>query len=543
LSHSKFFLDLDVRIKFTRPTLIYNRMETMSSIKEPLTISEVSPRAGKKEWIGLGVIALPCALYSMDLTVLNLAVPHLTVDLKPSSSELLWIVDIYGFLVAGLLITMGTLGDRIGRRRLLMIGAAAFGLASVLAAYSTTAEMLIAARAILGIAGATLAPSTLSLIRNMFLDPKQRTIAIGVWVASYSAGGAVGPVIGGLMLEYYWWGSVFLIAVPVMILLLTLGPVLLPEFKDPNAGKLDFISAFLSLSSVLSIIFGLKKMAENGFDWLPVFSVIIGILIGILFLRRQRRLKDPMIDLNLFAAPAFSAALTIYTLITFIAFGGFIFIFQYLQLVQKFSPMEAGLLALPSFGGFIIGSVFAPMLAHRIRPVNVITAGLVMAAIGFGLITQVDVETGLGFLVTGMLVYSLGLAPVITLATDLIVGAAPPERAGVASAISETSSEFGGALGIAILGSIGTAIYRMRMKEGIPSEVSNALADEATETLGAAVTVASKISDDASAQMLATANDAFVTGMQVNSLIGAIIAIGLAFLAAFFLKNVKGGGH
>jgi DHA2 family multidrug resistance protein-like MFS transporter len=477
----------------------------------------------------------------MDLTVLNLAVPHLTIDLKPSSSELLWIVDIYGFLVAGLLITMGTLGDRIGRRRLLMIGAAAFGLASVLAAYSTTAEMLIGARAVLGIAGATLAPSTLSLIRNMFLDSRQRTVAIGVWVASYSAGGAIGPVVGGTMLEYYWWGSVFLIAVPVMVLLLTLGPLLLPEFKDPNAGTLDFTSAFLSLAAVLSMIFGLKKIAEDGFGLLPAFSIITGIIIGVLFLRRQRMLKDPMIDLNLFTVPAFNAALTIYTLITFIAFGGFIFIFQYLQLVRAFSPMEAGLLSLPSFGGFIIGSVVAPMLAHRIRPVKIVTAGLIMAALGFGLITQVAVESGLGFLVIGMLIYSLGLAPVITLTTDLIVGAAPPERAGVASAISETSSEFGGALGIAILGSIGTAIYRMRMEDGMPKEVPPALADEATQTLGAAVTVSSNTTDDVSAQILATANDAFVTGMQVNSFIGAVIAVALAFLAAAFLRNVKGG--
>ena len=267
-----------------------------------VTAESPTPRAGNKEWIGLAVIALPCMLYSMDLTVLNLAVPHLTADLKPSSSELLWIVDIYGFLIAGFLITMGTLGDRIGRRRLLLIGAAAFGSASILAAFSNSAETLILSRAILGIAGATLAPSTLSLIRNMFLDPKQRTVAIGVWVASYSAGGAIGPVIGGMMLEYFWWGSVFLIAVPVMILLLTLGPIFLPEFKDPNAGRLDFISALLSLAAVLSMIFGLKKIAEHGIGLIPVLSILVGIGIGALFLRRQRRLADPMIDLKLFGS-------------------------------------------------------------------------------------------------------------------------------------------------------------------------------------------------------------------------------------------------
>src|SRR5688572_26406197 len=221
-----------------------------------MTASVPPPRAGRREWIGLAVIALPCLLYSMDLTVLNLAVPHLSAALQPSSAQLLWIIDVYGFLVAGSLITMGTLGDRIGRRRLLMIGAAAFGIGSVIAAFSTSAEMLIATRALLGVAGATLAPSTLSLIRNMFLDPHQRTFAIGVWVTSYSIGGAIGPLLGGVLLEYFWWGSVFLLGVPVMVLLLIVGPKLLPEYRDPNAQPIDIASAVLSLASVLLVIYG-----------------------------------------------------------------------------------------------------------------------------------------------------------------------------------------------------------------------------------------------------------------------------------------------
>src|SRR5687768_5332864 len=276
--------------------------------------SMTNSKATRREWIGLSVIALPCVLYSMDLTVLNLAVPHLSADLKPTSAQLLWILDIYGFLVAGSLITMGTLGDRIGRRRLLMIGAAAFGVASVIAAFANSAEMLIAARALLGVAGATLAPSTLSLIRNMFLDPNQRTFAIGVWVTSYSVGGAIGPLLGGILLEYFWWGSVFLLGVPVMLLLLVLGPVLLPEYRDPKAGRLDLLSAALSLAAVLSVIYGLKRIAEDGPGWLPVLSIVTGLGLGLLFLRRQRRLADPLIDLRLFRVPAFSASLVTYTL-------------------------------------------------------------------------------------------------------------------------------------------------------------------------------------------------------------------------------------
>src|SRR3954470_1638075 len=214
----------------------------------------IAPRATRREWIGVGVLALPCLLYSMDLTVVNLAVPQISAQLGPSSAQLLWILDIYGFMIAGSLITMGTIGDRIGRRRLLMIGAAAFGAASVLAAFSRSAEMLIATRALLGMAGATLAPSTLSLIRNMFHDPQQRTVAIGVWITSYSAGGAIGPLLGGVLLEPFWWGSVFLAGVPVMALLLAVGPVLLPEYRDPKARRLDVASAVLSLAGVLLVI-------------------------------------------------------------------------------------------------------------------------------------------------------------------------------------------------------------------------------------------------------------------------------------------------
>ncbi|HZA25693.1 MAG TPA: MFS transporter, partial [Dehalococcoidia bacterium] len=197
-----------------------------------------TPRATRREWIGLGVLAIACVLYAMDLTVLHLAVPSLSADLQPSSVQLLWIIDVYGFLVGGSLITMGTLGDRIGRRKLLLIGAAAFGVASVMAAFSTSAEMLIAARALMGVAGATLAPSTLSLIFSMFRDPRQRSVAIGVWISGFSAGAAIGPVVGGVLLEFFWWGSVFLLALPVMALLLALGPRVLPEFRDPQAGRL-----------------------------------------------------------------------------------------------------------------------------------------------------------------------------------------------------------------------------------------------------------------------------------------------------------------
>ena len=357
------------------------------------SLNETNPRATSREWIGLAVLALPCLLYSMDLTVLNLAVPAISEDLHPSSTQLLWIIDIYGFLVAGSLITMGTLGDRIGRRKLLLMGAAAFGATSILAAFSTSATMLIASRALLGFAGATLAPSTLSLIRNMFLDDKQRTVAISIWITSYSAGAAIGPPLGGLLLEYFWWGSVFLLAVPVMVLLLILGPMLLPEFKDPNAGKPDILSAGLSLVGVLLVIFGLKRIAQDGFEGMPAASILAGLAVGALFVRRQLSLADPLIDLSLFKKPSFTAALVTYMMGAVVMFGAFIFIYQYLQLVLDLSPLEAGLWAMPFAGGFIVASMLSPMVVRKYRAAYVMSAGMLIAAIGLGILTQLTVDS------------------------------------------------------------------------------------------------------------------------------------------------------
>jgi MFS transporter, DHA2 family, multidrug resistance protein len=509
--------------------------------RQNCTNTAAPSRAGRREWIGLGVIALPCLLYSMDLTVLNLAVPHLTADLKPSSAQLLWIVDIYGFLVAGSLITMGTLGDRIGRRRLLMIGAAAFGVASVLAAFSRSAEMLIATRALLGIAGATLAPSTLSLIRNMFLDPRQRTVAIGIWVASYSVGGAIGPLIGGILLEYFWWGSVFLIGVPVMVLLLVLGPVLLPEFRDPKAGRLDLPSAVLSLTAVLAVIYGLKRIAEAGLAWLPALCILGGVAVGFLFVNRQRRLSDPLIDLRLFRIPAFSASLVSYTLGTFVGFGSFIFTAQYLQLVLGLSPFQAGLWTLPSMAAFVVGSITVPVVARQVRPAHVMVAGLVLAAIGYGVLSQVDRGFGLAAIVIGSVISSLGLSPVFILATDVIVGSAPVEQAGAASAISETSSELGGALGIAILGSIGAAVYRVAMAGGLPAGIPSEASEAARGTLGGAVGVAEQLPDYLAATLLAAARDSFTQGLVLATAISAALMIVTSVVAAIALRPARAG--
>jgi DHA2 family multidrug resistance protein-like MFS transporter len=498
------------------------------------------PLAGRREWIGLAVLALACLLYAMDLTVLHLAVPSLSEDLQPSSAELLWITDIYGFMVAGFLVTMGTLGDRIGRRRLLLLGAAAFGVVSVFAALSTSPEMLIASRALLGVAGATLAPSTLSLIFSMFQDPRQRTTAIGIWITSFSAGGAIGPVLGGFLLEHFWWGSVFLLALPVMALLLVLGPRVLPEYRDPDAGRLDLLSAAMSLVAVLAVVFGLKQTAQNGIGPLPVAAVVVGLVVGVLFVRRQLDLADPMVDLRLFRIRAFNAALATNLLGIFIVVGYFLFVAQYLQLVLGLSPLEAGLWSLPSAFGFIVGSNLAPRILRRVRPAYVIGAGLGMGAIGLGVLTQVggSHDADLAILAGASLIVSLGLAPVFTATTNLVVGSAPPERAGAASGISETGAELGGALGIAILGSIGVAVYRGQLADTLPADVSGQAAAAARDTLGGAVAVAARLPGAAGQALLAAAQEAFVRGMQLTVSISATVAVVVAVMATVLLRAV-----
>src|SRR5687768_12212176 len=378
----------------------------------------VPQRATRREWIGLGVLTLAALVYAMDLTVLNLAIPIISEELRPSSAQLLWIIDIYGFLVAGLLITMGTLGDRIGRRRLLLGGAAGFAMASLLAAFSTSSEMLIASRAVMGIAGATIAPSTLSLIFTMFLDPKQRSTAIGVWIAAYSAGGAIGPVLGGVLLEFFWWGSVFLIGVPVMGLLLLLGPRTLPEYRDPNARRLDLLSAVLSIVAILAIVFGLKELAQGGISALPIVSILVGLALGIVFVRRQLRIESPMIDVRLFRIRALNASVATYLLAIFTVVGYFLFVSQYLQLVLGMSPLVAALWSLPSAIGFIVGSVVAPRIIHRFRPSVIMGGGLALAALGAVTLLFLGTDPGTGPLIVSfaLVIMSLALAPPITLA-------------------------------------------------------------------------------------------------------------------------------
>jgi len=496
-------------------------------------MGSTTERAGRKEWIALGVLALPLLLVSMDVSVLYFAVPYISGDLGVTATEQLWIFDIYGFVLAGLLITMGSLGDRIGRRRLLIFGAIAFGLASVAAAYAQNPEQLIAARAVLGIGGATLMPSTLALIRNMFHDAGQRQKAIAFWSAVMMGGISLGPVFGGFLLEHFWWGSVFLANIPAMLLLLVLAPVLLPEFKAPAAGRFDLIGSVLSLAAVLPIIWGIKELAAHGTALLPVLAIVAGLVFGVLFVQRQRTAAYPMIELGMFRNRAFSGSLAANTIGTLALVGNAIFMTQYLQLVQGLSPLKAALWSLaPSV---VVGGAapLAAALAKRINRAYVTGGAFVLAAGGFVVLTQVRVESSLAVILSGAGLLAAGLVMVMSLVTETIVGSVSPERAGSASAVMETCSEFGGALGIAVLGSIGTAAYRA----DLPADATAAL----REGLPAAAAAAPHLPAAAAEALLATARQAFTHSLNTISVVGAVLLLATAVLTTLTLRRTASG--
>lgn len=493
--------------------------------------------ATRREWFGLAVLALPTLLLSLDQSVLYLALPHLSADLGADSTEALWILDIYGFMLAGFLVTMGTLGDRIGRRKLLLIGAAAFGVGTVAAAYADSVPALIATRALMGVAGATLMPSTLALISNVFHDAKQRGVAIAVWFSCLMVGGALGPVVGGALLEVFWWGSVFLMGAPVMVLLLVLGPVLLPEYRDPDAGRIDLPSVLLSLLAILPVIYGVKEVASHGWAVGPVGSILAGVVFGVVFVARQRRLASPLVDIRLFRTRAFSAALVILLFGSVTTGGIYLLVSLYLQMVEGLSPLRAGLWLLPSTLAIIVGSMMAPALVQKVRPAYLIAGGLAVTAFGYLLLTQVGPTSGLPLLVTGFVLAFLGAGPMGALGTDLVVGSAPPEKAGSAASLSETGNHLGIAVGIAVMGSIGAAVYRDQIDTTVPAAVPGDAAEAARESITGAVAAAEALPANLAGQLLDAASAAFTNGLNTAAYVGAGLFLALAVVAAVSLRD------
>ncbi|MFB7933590.1 MFS transporter [Streptomyces sp. NPDC056039] len=487
-------------------------------------------RAGRREWTALGVLMLPLLLVSMDVSVLYFAVPAISADLEPSATQQLWIFDIYGFVLAGLLMTMGSLGDRIGRRRLLLFGAAAFGAASLVAAYANSAETLIAARAVLGIGGATLMPSTMALVRTMFTDPAQRTKAIGVWSGVMTAGIALGSVMSGVLVEHFWWGSVFLVNLPAMALLLVLGPFLLPESRNPNPGRFDRLSVPLSMAAVLPVIYGLKELASQGWDVRYAMSVSVGLVFAALFVHRQRTAVSPLISPELFRARGFGPAVVLNLVAAFGMMGSAYFTTQYIQSVLDMGPLEAALWSLlPSVPIGLAAVAGAQLVQRGVPRAHVVGGGFAVTACGYVLLALAGTDS-LWLLLAACAVLASGVVVVMSQVADLALNAAPVEKAGAASSLLETGTEFGGALSMAFLGSIGTAVYRHEIPASAPAP--------ARETLGGALAVADRLPGRAGDALATAAREAFTSGMHAAAITSAVLLVGAAVAATVTLRRI-----
>ncbi|QNN83450.1 MFS transporter [Brachybacterium sp. Z12] len=480
---------------------------------------------------------LPVLLVSVDNTVLSFALPAISEALAPTGQQLLWIVDVYPLVLAGLLVPMGSLSDRLGRRRLLLVGGTGFTVVSALAAFSPDATTLIAARALMGVFGAVLMPSTLSLIRNLFADSTRRRTAIAIWAAGFSAGAALGPVVGGLLLENFAWGSVFLLAVPVMLPLLLLGPALLPESRDPAPGPVDPLSVLLVLLAMTPFVYAIKTAAANGINLTVILCAAVAIAAGIAFVRRQLVRPEPMLDVTLFARPVFSGAVTANLLSVFSLVGFLYFVSQHLQLVSGHSPMNAALLLVPGLVVTILSGLLAVRLVRHVSPATVVSIALLLNAVAFALVAITGRWGSDLLLMIAFALLGAGVGAAETISNDLILSAVPAHRAGAASAISETAYETGAVLGTAVLGSLLNLAYRTGVE--LPVELPEAERAAASETLGGATAVAERLPEAIAGPMLDSAHQAFDSGVVVTGSIGAVLMVIAALVARRTLRDAR----
>ena len=497
------------------------------------------PRAGARSWAALAVLMLPVLLVSVDNTVLSFALPEISSALRPSGHQMLWIVDLYALMLAGLLIAMGSLGDRVGRRRLMLIGAAGFGVTSLVAAFSSSAEMLLVSRGLLGVFGATLMPSTLSLIRNVFAHPHDRRIAIATWAAMFSGGAALGPILGGWLLEHFWWGSVFLINVPLIALMIPLALWLVPESRDPNPGPLDVVSIALSMAAMVPVVFAIKHGADAGLDDITAAALAVGLGSGWAFVRRQRALRQPMLDLKLFENRVFSGAI-VANLLSLMGLSGFLFFAaQLLQLVLGLSPLDSAMVLVPGLLVTVVAGFVAVRLVQRV-PVRVLVSGSFAASAAGYAIAAFAGEPTVGSVMLAFAVMGLGIGLAETLTNDLMLASVPADKAGSASAISETAYEIGAVLGTAVLGSIVTATYGAAFRITDAATTTDA---DAFETLGGTMERAAASPSALGDAIAESARQAFDLGVQRASAAAIVVALLAAVVSWRTLPRTRAAHH
>jgi len=476
----------------------------------------------------------------VDSTIVNVALPTLNSELGAGTTQLQWIVDAYTLVFSALLLTMGHFGDRFGRRRALQVGLFIFALTSGLAALSTTSNQLIGARALMGIGAALIFPATLAILVHIFTDPKERAVAIGIWSAMVGVAVALGEVAGGLLLEHFWWGSIFLVNIPVALIAIVLGAILLPESRDPNVGPMDYAGLVLSAAGVGLVIWAIIEAPTLGWTSPIILLAFAGSVVLLLaFALVERRLVHPMLDVLLFKNARFTAAsLSIAT--AFFALFGFIFLItQFLQLVQGYTALQAGVRTLPFAIATGIMSPVAIALMHRFGSKAIVTLGLLVMAIGFVIAATVQVDTPyLGRVLISMVVIAAGLGLATSPATESIMGAVPPDKAGAGAAVNDTTREFGGTLGVAVVGSVFLTVYAPLAVDGyrslgLPSEYESIV----RESLAGGLGVAAKLPPDVGAQLAAISKGAFVDGLTRGSLVSAaVVAVG-AIIAWKFLPK------
>jgi EmrB/QacA subfamily drug resistance transporter len=489
-----------------------------------------------RRWLALGVLCASLLVIVVDNTIVNVALPTLTRDLGADIGDLQWVVDAYTLVFAGLLLLAGALGDRLGRRRMLLVGLAIFGAASTWAAYSGGVAGLIAARAVMGAGAASIMPATLSLLVSVFKDTRERSTAVGIWAATAGLGVALGPVIGGYLLDHFWWGSIFVVNVPLVAIAIVAGHRLIPESRDPVARPIDWIGAGLSSVGLVALVWAVIEAPSKGWTSMPVVGAgAIAITALVAFVLWQRRTDEPLLDVRLFSNARFTAASSTIMVLFFALFGFLFLSTQYLQFVLGYSALGAGVRALPYAGAMILFAIGSSAVVARLGTKRVVTVGMLLFAAGLAVAATVSTDSGYGRLAVAMVLMGAGMGLAGAPSTESIMGSLPPERANIGSAVNDTTRELGGALGVAVVGSVMSSLYAAQLSDMLPDSLPPAAAEAARESLGAATQLGPDIAN--------AARDAFVHAMSGASLVVAIVATLGAVVAWRYLPARAAAEH